>query len=1272
MRWWSNYTSQKRKQGRKIIQRTILFSLALMTLLGSSLALFTPLLEQQALAASGSAVNLPARGAELDLSGGIGDDDTKTTPYGTCEAYWDKVEKSRDLLSRQFYPEMNELAYKAFDDPYQERAYLIDEYETRQVTSLIGTDFGGALLGNHDPEIERIVKMLQQMGKQQIPVIRFRSAPSSSTPLHGAYAPNTDLCNSYMMIPVGYPGPNNEPESWRGFQIFSNSRNVDTEGRYMEFKLTGNGKNSGSFTHWGKENGDTVVTRYENDTLFVQGTFPGTPTTNDPHLGKIGANWVDAATIAVGSEIYKKRKWSTHFAGFEKVPYSYYFLEKANSGRENLAWSNNPRKCEDALPLTDSCAGSGSLCVPFIAIRQQINVSLNEFGSIQGWINNLGKAQAEQYDFDTNCINKARNTVQLNQSENAKIWLYYSNSQKAFVPVFTGGDGNEIKYIGTYTETKAPNVGPSGGTSGEYKLGECAAIINANPLLPGANDMIGVSWTLTDGICSSLKNYGTINVLAKGGAAGETGFGNNQEDIQDTIDAGAGESEFVCDLGDGPLNWFLCPAAYTLIGTVEGIEALINDALEVNTDLIFKSKGDAIYNMWAGFRSLALVVLLLVALWMILSQVTGIGKGSDPYIIKKMGPLLIIAAILMPMSWGIAQFVIPFSNDLGLAVRNIILSALPPEVQLGGLAPSGLLVGLLSSGALFVFGPLGLLSFAATAALVTGIAFIILAIRELLIVACVIIAPFAIATKAIPKEFPFLDKFWSVWSTTSIALLFMFPLISGAIALGRAFAIIFLTMDGSPIVAFVIYLVGLGSVIVIARASGGAAAFLFNGLNDQARGGFDRLRNFRKQRGEDRMERFRSGELFNSDSLIFKPGRRGGLGAVGSGINNLGAKASLGARGRFGIGNRGQAAAAIKTMANSAKRAKSEDMETLANMSDASSLIMAASGGTEAGARAFVRQRVASGKWRPEDADEAFRLAQVVGFNRMNATAALQKVAETKAREVDAGDVALMESINAGLSGGNSTLATALADQAQAILRSPQGQRPDLGGILRLPNAQSAINNLTAAMAAAGPTTGFNGTPLLDPTQAGISTEEHDNRMKAINNTSKGIISLMDSIERTGVQAVVAAHGNTIKGFDTVAEQVLRRGLGDQKQKQQVATMVYEMQQALSSGTASAGNRDAIALMMSKLGLDQAALDEENAALRAAAVAAGGPGATFTPHTVTSRLAEMTGTDWVPARDIHGNLTGTTRDVTAKQIDTRARAFSAQARDADMMSGNNP
>src|SRR5438876_8665957 len=99
----------------------------------------------------------------------------------------------------------------------------------------------------------------------------------------------------------------------------------------------------------------------------------------------------------------------------------------------------------------------------------------------------------------------------------------------------------------------------------------------------------------------------------------------------------------------------------------------VNDYLneQGRCDASATKPGPCFYAAWASFRVLAMAVIVIAGLAMIISQALG-ADLLDAYTVKKVLPRLLIAVILIAVSWQLLKAAVSISDVLGYGVRGLI------------------------------------------------------------------------------------------------------------------------------------------------------------------------------------------------------------------------------------------------------------------------------------------------------------------------------------------------------------------------------------------------------------------------------------------------------------------------------------------------------------------------------------------------------------------------------------------------------------------------
>lgn len=448
------------------------------------------------------------------------------------------------------------------------------------------------------------------------------------------------------------------------------------------------------------------------------------------------------------------------------------------------------------------------------------------------------------------------------------------------------------------------------------------------------------------------------------------------------------DSDPTCESEGGALGWIGCAILSVMDGIVGFLDSQIRSLLTVQTDAL--DANGSLKKSWAIMRNFAYLVLIPMMLLMVIGTAIGFGP-FDPYTVKKALPRMVAATIFMSISYYLCIFLIDISNAVGSGIFHLITLAAPDgKNSLGellggteGAAFSGLSAGTLVVAGLtetITWGVVGSFALVTIVALLIG--YVILVIRQVLIIMLVVLSPLAILVWIFPGN----DKIWGIWKTTFTAMLMMFPLIMVLIASGRFFAAVADTTFDGPTGMFIKIIAYVAPYFFIpATFKYGLGVFgnIAGMINDRSRGLFDRQKKKREATYAEGWNNFKTGGGYRNALSRSRVASR-----VGQGIG-------VGVRGRGGFGQRGQGAIDLMSRVSQADRLKDPRMQQLAYDDDANAA-MYLSGGSEASARRRLKEL----KWDDDKIDRAVGTAKQIGFSEANALAAMQSGAQNKFRAV--------------------------------------------------------------------------------------------------------------------------------------------------------------------------------------------------------------------------------------------------------------------------------
>lgn len=226
------------------------------------------------------------------------------------------------------------------------------------------------------------------------------------------------------------------------------------------------------------------------------------------------------------------------------------------------------------------------------------------------------------------------------------------------------------------------------------------------------------------------------------------------------------------------LGFIVCPLVKGLAKLNDFMWNFVKSLLKINP--LRQSNGSSnvggsIYTAWSSIRGIANVLFVVFFLIIIFSQLTGAGVSN--YGIKKLLPRIIVAAILVNVSFLIVQISVDLANIIGSGLYDLITGLAPPfeakwevlalgGVEIGGIAVAAGLAG--GMGVLFwmllpvaLMGSLGFLA-----------AMLTLIFRQAAIPILAILAPLAFVAYLLPNT----QSWFKKWLKLLMTMMMMYPL----------------------------------------------------------------------------------------------------------------------------------------------------------------------------------------------------------------------------------------------------------------------------------------------------------------------------------------------------------------------------------------------------------------------------------------------------------------------------------------------------------------
>lgn len=247
------------------------------------------------------------------------------------------------------------------------------------------------------------------------------------------------------------------------------------------------------------------------------------------------------------------------------------------------------------------------------------------------------------------------------------------------------------------------------------------------------------------------------------------------------------DQKSICSQQVGALTWVLCTSANVVARATDVIYAIVGDLLEINPATL--EEGAPIYLVWQIARNLTNIVFVIFLIIVIYSQLTGLGISN--YGVKRILPRLIIAVLLVNLSYIICLIAVDLSNIIGAGLRgffsaieqdvmaninytaeDISLGSILTWLTVGGSAVAGgiTLVATNSIGSIFWMALIAV--FGAVVAVITGL--ITIAARQALVALLIMISPLAFVAYLLPNT----ERWFSKWKDLLLRMLIFYPMFS--------------------------------------------------------------------------------------------------------------------------------------------------------------------------------------------------------------------------------------------------------------------------------------------------------------------------------------------------------------------------------------------------------------------------------------------------------------------------------------------------------------
>ena len=332
------------------------------------------------------------------------------------------------------------------------------------------------------------------------------------------------------------------------------------------------------------------------------------------------------------------------------------------------------------------------------------------------------------------------------------------------------------------------------------------------------------------------------------------------------------------------IGWIICPLSNWLADGIDYMYSALQEFLKTKP-LETTNQNSGIYLAWVIMRNISNVAFIVAFLVIIYSQLTSVGISN--YGVKKMLPRLIIAAVLVNLSFTICAILLDLSNIAGYAFQDAFMGIKNTISTVGENTStwtwSEIISTALSNGALAVGAGYAvslalttellpmLVPAAALAGLTLLFILLIMAARQALIIILIIISPLAFVCYLLPGT----EKWFKKWRDLFLTMLVFFPAFAVVFGGAQLAGIIIIQNASGPngaimhVLGMLVQIIPLAITPLIMKFSGGVLGKFAGFVNDKNKGLYDRTKNWSK----DRRETIKNKKLANPNMARFNPNR---------------------------------------------------------------------------------------------------------------------------------------------------------------------------------------------------------------------------------------------------------------------------------------------------------------------------------------------------------------------------------------------------------------
>ncbi len=340
-------------------------------------------------------------------------------------------------------------------------------------------------------------------------------------------------------------------------------------------------------------------------------------------------------------------------------------------------------------------------------------------------------------------------------------------------------------------------------------------------------------------------------------------FSNKRNEQTITIVPEAESNQVASSCSVDGIGWIVCPITIFIAQGMDWMYNMLAGFVEVQP-LLVNDTTSPLYIAWNVMRTIANIAFIIVFLIIIYSQVTSLGLNN--YGLKRLTPRLLVAAILVNLSFYISAIAVDISNIVGFGLQDIMISiredtfaitndtlqlqedsnpwlAVTEFVLSGGAVAAGVVGLAAATGGSITAGIYLLIPLMLALVLTVLFVLLILAARQAIIIILIVIAPLAFVANLLPNT----EKWFDKWKDLFMTMLIFFP----------AFSLVFggSQLAGGIIIQnannFLMIIFGMAVQIapliitpLLLKLSGGLLSRIGGLINDPRKGLLDRTKNW--------------------------------------------------------------------------------------------------------------------------------------------------------------------------------------------------------------------------------------------------------------------------------------------------------------------------------------------------------------------------------------------------------------------------------------------